>query len=188
MSYLEWRLNRRFWRSKKVVQVVQIEGRGEVIWTKSKRTASFFSWNLPYQTTEKPICTSLPNGCSKQMMITWRHCNGRPTEVSPKSRCYFKTHNPSISSFEKLTPRSSSLSVSHIVGGGALGAGSNGQSFITSTILNHSQPFSTTRTDRPCRTLQVDAAGVLAIWWFSNFQFLHSYFFHLPLIQLLIVI
>ena len=31
------------WRSKKVVQVVQIRGRGvEVIWTTSKRTATFF--------------------------------------------------------------------------------------------------------------------------------------------------
>ena len=34
-----------YWRSKKVVQVVHIRGRGrgvEVIWTKSKRTATFF--------------------------------------------------------------------------------------------------------------------------------------------------
>ena len=44
MSNFECGLNRRFWRSKKVVQVVQIGGRGggEVIWTKSKRTAAFF--------------------------------------------------------------------------------------------------------------------------------------------------
>ena len=28
MSHFEYRLNRRFWRSKKVVQVVQIGGRG----------------------------------------------------------------------------------------------------------------------------------------------------------------
>ena len=41
MSHFECRLNRRFWRSKKVIQVVQIGGRG-VIWTKSKRTAAFF--------------------------------------------------------------------------------------------------------------------------------------------------
>ena len=42
--HIECRLNRRFWRSKKVVQVVQIRGRGggEEIWTKSKRTAAFF--------------------------------------------------------------------------------------------------------------------------------------------------
>ena len=96
--------------------------------------------------------------CPRVMMITWRHCDGRPTEVSPKmfsdpdalSKVTIHPFHP----LRKLTPRSSSLSVSHIVGGGALGAGSNGQSFITSTILNHSQPFSTTRTDRPCRTLQ----------------------------------
>ena len=75
------------------------------------------------------------------MMITWRHCDGRPTEVSPKmfsdpdalSKVTIHPFHP----LRKLTPRSSSLSVSHIVGGGALGAGSNGQSFITSTILNH---------------------------------------------------
>ena len=37
---------------KQVVQVVQIGGRGvglEVIWTKSKRTATFVSLNLPYR-------------------------------------------------------------------------------------------------------------------------------------------
>ena len=96
----------------------------------------------------------------------WR--SHRPAEVSPKmfsdpdalSKVTIHPFHP----LRKLTPRSSSLSVSHIVGGGALGAGSNGQSFITSTILNHSQPFSTTRTDRPCRTLQVDSAGVWAIF------------------------
>ena len=44
MSHFECPLNRRFWRSKTVVQVVQIagEGGGGVIWTKSKRTATFF--------------------------------------------------------------------------------------------------------------------------------------------------
>ena len=37
------------WRSKKGVQVVQIRGRGvEVIWTKSKRTATFFRETFPY--------------------------------------------------------------------------------------------------------------------------------------------
>ena len=41
MSHLECRLNRRFWRSKKVLQVVQIGG-GGVIWAKSKRTPAFF--------------------------------------------------------------------------------------------------------------------------------------------------
>ena len=40
MSHFECPLNRRFCRSKKVVQVVQIGGGGEVIWTKSKRTAA----------------------------------------------------------------------------------------------------------------------------------------------------
>ena len=39
ISHFECRLNRRFWRSKKVVQVVQGEGGN---WTKSKRTAAFF--------------------------------------------------------------------------------------------------------------------------------------------------
>ena len=50
MSHFECRLSRRFWRSKKVVQVVQIGGRGkgEVIWKKSKRTATFFRENNPY--------------------------------------------------------------------------------------------------------------------------------------------
>ena len=48
MSHFECRLSRRFWRSKKVVQVVQIGGRGgEVIWTKSKRTATFFRETIP---------------------------------------------------------------------------------------------------------------------------------------------
>ena len=48
MSHFECSLNWCCWRSKKVVQVVQIGGRGgEVIWTKSKRTATFLSWNLP---------------------------------------------------------------------------------------------------------------------------------------------
>ena len=44
MSHFECRLNRRFWRSKKVVKVLQIGVRGskEMIWTKSKRTATFF--------------------------------------------------------------------------------------------------------------------------------------------------
>ena len=38
-----------FWRSKKVVQFVQIRGRGggEVIWTKSKRAATFFRETFP---------------------------------------------------------------------------------------------------------------------------------------------
>ena len=35
------------WRSKKVVQVVQIRGEVEVIWTKSKRTATFFRETVP---------------------------------------------------------------------------------------------------------------------------------------------
>ena len=51
MSNFEYRLNRRFWRSKKVVQVVQFwggEGGGiKVIWTKFKRTATFFSGHRP---------------------------------------------------------------------------------------------------------------------------------------------
>ena len=48
MSHFECCSNLRFWRSTKVEQVVQIGGReggeggGEVIWTKSKRTAVFF--------------------------------------------------------------------------------------------------------------------------------------------------
>ena len=42
MSNLECRLNRRFWRSKKVVQVVQIGGG-----TKSKITATFFRETIP---------------------------------------------------------------------------------------------------------------------------------------------
>ena len=41
MSHFEYRLNRRFWRSKKVVQM------GEVNWTKSKRTATFFRKTFP---------------------------------------------------------------------------------------------------------------------------------------------
>ena len=129
--------------------------------------SKLFSWVC--QPTEKPICISLSNGCSKQrcprvMMFTWRHCCDGPTEVSQKmfsdpDALSKVTIHPIIlltMFLRKLTPRSSSLSVSHIVGGGALGAGSNGQSFITSTILNHSQPFSTTRTDRPtglCRLM-----------------------------------
>ena len=38
---LKWLSKLEFWRRKKVVQVVQIGG-GDVIWTKSKRTAAFF--------------------------------------------------------------------------------------------------------------------------------------------------
>ena len=53
--------------------------------------------------------------------------------------------------------------MSHIVGGGALGAGSNGQSFITSTILNHSQPLSTSLNHQDQPALQ-DSAGVWAIF------------------------
>ena len=45
MSHFECCLNRRFWRSKKVVEIGGREG--EVIWTKSKRTAAFFSVCLP---------------------------------------------------------------------------------------------------------------------------------------------
>ena len=117
--------------------------------------------------------------CPRVMMITWRHCDGRPTEVSEKlfsdpdalSKVTFHPFHP----LRKLTPRSSSLSVSHIVGGGALGAGSNGQSFITSTILNHQ--------DRPA--LQ-DSAGWLCrgmsnfCWWFSNFSLCFLHFFSFP--------
>ena len=53
MSHFKCRLNRRFWRSKKVVQVVQIGVRGgavrggEVIWTKSKIAATFFRETFP---------------------------------------------------------------------------------------------------------------------------------------------
>ena len=55
MSDFECCLNRRSWR-KKMVQVVQIGGKGgvEVIWTKSKRTATFFvkpSLTLPDDNT-----------------------------------------------------------------------------------------------------------------------------------------
>ena len=47
MSRFVCRLNRRFLRSKKVVQVVQIGGGGgEVIWTKSNRTATFVKPSL----------------------------------------------------------------------------------------------------------------------------------------------
>ena len=50
---LDWLSNLEFWCwKKKVVQVVQIGGRG-VIWTKSKRTAIFFSGYLPYPLNEK---------------------------------------------------------------------------------------------------------------------------------------
>ena len=49
----ERRLNRCFWRSKKVVKVVQIGGRGvEVIWKKSKRTAVFFRETFPKMHTK----------------------------------------------------------------------------------------------------------------------------------------
>ena len=48
LSHFESSLNWCFWRSKKVVKVVQIGGRrGEVIWTKSKWTATFFCETIP---------------------------------------------------------------------------------------------------------------------------------------------
>ena len=56
MSNVECRLNQRFWRSKKVVQVVQIGGRevgGDVIWTKSKDEQRFFV--RPSLTSTKPL-------------------------------------------------------------------------------------------------------------------------------------
>ena len=59
MSHFECRLSRRFWRSKKVVQVVQIGGRGgEVIWTKSKRTESFFRETFPNQVVYRSTFTN----------------------------------------------------------------------------------------------------------------------------------
>ena len=58
MIHFEYRLNWSFWRSKKVVQVVQIgEGGREVIWTKSKRAAAFLREPLPYA---KPYSSYLP--------------------------------------------------------------------------------------------------------------------------------
>ena len=51
MSHLECCLNQSFWRSKKVVQVVQIGGEGVeggIIWTKFKRTAAFFRETFPF--------------------------------------------------------------------------------------------------------------------------------------------
>ena len=48
MSHFDCRLNRRFWRSKKVVQVVQICG-GEGIWTKSKITSVFPHETVPHK-------------------------------------------------------------------------------------------------------------------------------------------
>ena len=46
MSHFECHLSRRYWRSKKVVQVVQIRGR-EVIWTKIQKNSSFFRQTFP---------------------------------------------------------------------------------------------------------------------------------------------
>ena len=45
MNQFECHLNRCFWRSKRVVKVVQIGGRG---WAKSKRTAACFREAFPY--------------------------------------------------------------------------------------------------------------------------------------------
>ena len=58
MSHYEFRLNRRFWRSNKVLKVVQIDGMGGggIIWTKSKRTATFFSWNHLLCTSYVKVC------------------------------------------------------------------------------------------------------------------------------------
>ena len=48
------RLNGRFWRLKKEIEVVQTGGGGgEVIWTKSKRTATFFLETIPYSKVVK---------------------------------------------------------------------------------------------------------------------------------------
>ena len=74
MSHFECRLNRRFWRSKKVVQVVQIGERGggaEVIWTKSKRTAAFFSETVPVKHTYTYIQDDFFN-CIKSLHQTRR--------------------------------------------------------------------------------------------------------------------
>ena len=52
--------------------------------------SKLFSW--VYQPTEKPICISLSNGCSKQrcprvMMITWRHCDGPIVPLKFHRKC-----------------------------------------------------------------------------------------------------
>ena len=46
MSHFECHLNRLFWLSKKVVRVVQVGGKEEIIWTKSKTTANQTVWSL----------------------------------------------------------------------------------------------------------------------------------------------
>ena len=83
MSHFEWRLNQRFWRSKKVVQVVQIRGRGgggEGIWTKSKRTATFFgwpslSWLFPHSTMyDKRQFESCRSQCGSSCGSSWSQC------------------------------------------------------------------------------------------------------------------
>ena len=78
MSHFEFHLNRRFWRSKKVVQVVQIRGRGggEVIWTKSKRRATFFREILPYP---HPHCPHHMLSCKNPYKVV---CHG-DTRVAP---------------------------------------------------------------------------------------------------------
>ena len=91
MSHFECHFNR-CWRSKKVVQVVQIRGGGggeEVIWTKSKRTAAFFRVVTP-----SLISSDLWIGnfisiftCSNGQfgLSGFGHINQRPAE-KPRSR------------------------------------------------------------------------------------------------------
>ena len=52
MSHFECRLNQRFWRSIKVVQVVQIGGRGRGNLDKIQKNSYFFLETVPYKTNQ----------------------------------------------------------------------------------------------------------------------------------------
>ena len=155
--------------------------------------SKLFSW--VYQPTEKPICISLSNGCSKQrcprvVMITWRHCDGRPTEVSPKmfsdpDALSKVTIHPIIlltMSLRKTYSKKQQLECEPHSGWWRTRRRLQRPKLYN---LNHSQPLSTilNHQDRPA--LQ-DSAGWCCrglsnfCWWLSNFSFCILNFFIFP--------
>ena len=84
MSHFECHLNRRFWRSKKVVQIWE-RGRG-IIWTKSKRTAAFFRDPFPIVLSSKSKVMYLIYLWLESLFFAWHQCLDivflLPTEVT----------------------------------------------------------------------------------------------------------
>ena len=93
MGHFEYRLNWPFWRSKKVVQVVQIGGGG--IWTKSKRTATFFRETFPkiqhhdqqIRNLQPESDTDKQNQGGKKDAVQWSRAWGDYSRTNWKSTC-----------------------------------------------------------------------------------------------------